>query len=54
MKNRRNEKKLNRLLKEDLKFKEECLRHYLGDELVDNLLSSGINLEDIEVRGEYN
>lgn len=54
MKDRRDEKKLNKLLKEDLKFKEEILRYYLGDEMVDNLLSSGIDLEDIDVKGKYN
>ncbi len=54
MNNRRDEEKLNKLLKEDLKVKEECLRYYLGDELVDSLISSGIDLEDIDVKGEYN
>ena len=54
MGDRRDTKKLNRLLKEDLKFKEECLRHYLGDEMVDEILDSGIDLEDIELKGSYN
>ena len=54
MNNRRDENKLNKLLEEDLKFKEECLRFYLGDDLVDEWIASGVNLKDIKLKGEYN
>ena len=51
--NRRDEKKLNKLLEEDLKFKEEVLREYLGDDAVDELLEAGVDLKDIKLKGEY-
>ena len=51
--NRRDEKKLNKLLEEDLKFKELVLREYLGDDAVDELLEAGVDLKDIKLKGEY-
>ena len=44
--NRRDEKKLNKLL-------EEVLREYLGDDAVDELLEAGVDLKDIKLKGEY-
>ncbi len=54
MNNRRDEEKLNKLLEEDLKFKEECLRFYLGNEIVDEMLASGVDLKDVKLKGSYN
>ena len=51
--NRRDEKKLNKLLEEDLKFKELVLREYLGDDAVNELLEDGVDLKDIKLKGEY-
>lgn len=51
--NRRDGKKLNKLLEEDLKFKEEVLRYFLGDEVVDEMLEDGVDLKDIKLKGEY-
>lgn len=55
MNNIRDEKKLNKLLQENLNFKEECLRYILGDEFVDKSISEDKNfIKNINIKGGYN
>ncbi len=55
MNNRRDEKRLNKLLEEDLSFKEECLRYILGDEILNQLISENKDfIKDVNIKGGYN